>query len=108
MPMELTALMVKSGSDQQRPFTEAFYLSGSTVATKQILDTIEAEHPFSISDNRDGGILSPKQAHSVLSSWLKQSADPKGSVPLGQQGIEDLPYMVDLAKAGHSLVLMIE
>jgi hypothetical protein len=108
MPVELSALMIKSAPEGQRPSMEAFPVSGGSSLSHQLLTEVEAAVPLSTSENDEGCLLNPREAKNLLSSWHERHYDPEGDLSLGSEFAKQLPAMIGLAQAGHAMVLMVE
>ena len=108
MPVEISALMIKSTPAGQRPSLEQFYLSGSTQMSRQLMEEAEAAVPMSTSQNEEGCLLSPREATSILTSWRDRHFDPKGDLTLPSTFVDYIAVMITMADDGHSMVLLLE
>jgi len=108
MPVELSALMIKSGREGQRPSMQAFPVSGSTVHSHTLMREAEAKAPMSTSQNEEGCLLAPSEAESLLNSWHKRHHDPEGDISLNSEFAKDIVAMIGMAQTGHSMILLTE
>ena len=110
MPRELSALMIKTTGEAPalKPSIQAFNLSHTSSGTRNILDHIQGRFPGAMAVTSDGGaMLAPADAVTFLDEWRRDIMQDDLIAP-GVAGSIDVPAMLQLARDGHTLLLIEE